>query len=147
MNDMIDRGMVVTFFPAPAPASCCDTSGGTSMCDCGVAEENVASATEGLHPNEVLMERVEALRQHFGERLRVEVANYASNEGIYQAIDNLNAALLASGKDFLVSPSNFYTFISTVTPLITVDERITFTRKIPDWQQLCASVERALQPV
>lgn len=93
------------------------------------------------------MERVEALRQHFGERLRVEVANYASNEGIYQAIDNLNAALLASGKDFLVSPSNFYTFISTVTPLITLDERITFTRKIPDWQQLCASVERALQPV
>jgi hypothetical protein len=93
------------------------------------------------------MARVDALKQFFGDTLEPQVASYSSNASIYEAIDRLNSALIASGKNFLVSPSNFYTFIGTIAPLVTIDGRIAFTRRVPEWDQLRAAVEEALVPM
>lgn len=136
---------IVSFFPTAAAASCCDSSGTASPCDCGTGEE-VARAVEGtLHPNEVLFERLTAVHRTFGERVEVETEHYSSNAGIFAAIDKLNAALLAGGKDFMVSPGNFYTFIATVAPLIVIDGKVAFTRSVPPWERLKQAIERALE--
>lgn len=134
----------VMFFPTPPAVSCCDSSNDSALCDCGLGEELGKDAGEGVHPNQILMQRVEALRSEFGDRVDVGVASYASNDSVYAAIDQLNAALLASGKDFLVSPANFYTFIGTVAPIVTLGGRVAFVRRIPNCSELAASVERAL---
>lgn len=134
----------IGFFPLPAATSCCDTGGAAAACDCGTGDQVAAAVGDGPHPNEALMERVERLRSHYGKRVEVELASYTTNAGTYGAIDALNAALAASGKDFLVSPGNFYTFVGTVAPVVVVDGKIRFTRKVPDWEELKASVDSVL---
>src|SRR5205807_45058 len=107
-NVMSTAALKIGFFPTPSATSCCDTGGAQSACDCGTGDQIAAAVGDGLHPNEVLMERVERLQKQYGKRVDVEVATYTTNASIYAAIDSLNAALLASKKDFLVSPANFY---------------------------------------
>jgi hypothetical protein len=124
----------VRLFPAPPPASCCDSPSGVSGEDAF------------LHPNEVLTRRRDAVERWFEGRVDVEFASYASREGIYAAMEQLNAALLASGRDEVVSPANFYTFIGRVAPIVVVDGRIAFTESVPDWPALRSAIERSLVP-
>lgn len=133
--------LTVHIFPAPSASSLCDPS---SPCDCGIGD-SVAVAAGEKHPNDVIREHVQAIEKALGGTIAVDVADYSSNNNIYAAIDKLNVALKASGKDFLVSPANFYAFVGTVGPLIAIDGQISFTRKPPSKEQLLNSIQSALQ--
>lgn len=135
---MADHRVHVRVFPVAASSSGCDPNSGT--CDCGVSEE--VELIDGRHPNEVLGERLVELERQMGDAIVIEVADYGSNAAIYGAIDQLNAALMASGKDFMVSPTNFFTFISTLAPVVVVDGRIRFTRQVPELESLRSAVEQ-----
>lgn len=140
LRDATSRKLVVHVFPALSAASQCDPN---APCDCGVSQEAVVPDGE-KHPNELVAEAVSAIREKFGERIDVDVASYADNTAIYASLDKLNAALLTSGKNFLVAPANFYNFVGTIAPLIAIDGRIVFTRKVPALEQLESSIQRAL---
>ena len=135
---MADHRVQIRVFPVAASSSGCDPNSGT--CDCGTAED--VELIGGRHPNEVLDERLTELRGRLGDLVSVEVANYGSNSAIYAGIDQLNAALIASGKDFMVSPTNFFTFISTLAPVVIVEDQIRFTRSVPDLDSLLSAVEQ-----
>lgn len=133
----------VRFFPAPPPASCCDSSTGVSSDDAGVDGEQASAA---LHPNEVLTQRMREVERKFAGRVVVEFGSYATRDGIYAAIEQLNSALAVSGRDLVVSPANFYSFIGSFAPIVVVDGRIAFTRSVPEWEPLRAEIERSLVP-
>lgn len=146
---MSGQTVPVGFFPLPASASCCEPGGAEpggadAACDCGLGEEIDEAVGSGLHPNDALVDCVETVHAYFGPQVTVAIASYTSNAGIYASIDSLNGALVLSGKDFLVSPANFYTFIGTVGPIVTVGGRIAFTRRVPDWAELRESIEGLL---
>lgn len=127
---MDNKKIKVIFFPATVSASCCGPSAAASSCDCGPVDCE-PGGKDTRDPNEILLERLRDVEGHFVGKIETELANYSSNAGIFQAIDNLNYILQNNGKSFMVTPANFYTFISSVAPIISVNGQLTFTRMCP----------------
>lgn len=135
-QSLADRQPVtVAFYPAPSS----DSALSGCSCSCG--------SDAGVDINELLMERASALDDVFGRAVKVEVANYWSTAATSQAIERLKDALHRSGKSFVLSPENFYTFAESVMPIVTVDGQIVSTGRVPESSALEAAVNKALQMV
>jgi len=128
----------VEFFPLAMSASCCEPSGGSSCC--GPCDPTIGNLTEGKDPNEVLLQRAKEIEGVFGENVNVEIANYSTTADIFKAIDRFNNVLSNSGKKFFVTPGNFYTFVASVTPMITINGKIVFTKTIPTKEELIGKI-------
>lgn len=128
----------VEFFPLAMSASCCEPSGGSSCC--GPCDPPMSDLTEGQDPNEILLQRSKEVEEAFGENVDIKFANYSTTTEIFKAIDKFNNALSNSGKKFFVTPGNFYTFVASVTPMITINGKIAFTKTIPTKEEIISKI-------
>lgn len=133
MSDKLD----VQFFPSIGSAC----GPGASACACGPScgPEEVAA-----DPNAVVAERAEQVRQRFGDRVEVRVADYSSPQDVERVISTLNTALERSGAAFTVSQASLPTLLETVAPIVTVGDQVAFSRGLPPLERLQEAIDDAL---
>jgi hypothetical protein len=124
----------ITVYPLAQAASCCDPSGGAS-CNSGPSAP-ILEVENGRDPNAVLLERIREAKNESSKTIDVEIAKYNSTPDIFKAVDALNSAISNGGKKILVTPANFFTFISSTTPIIVINDHIAFKMKIPTKQEI-----------
>lgn len=124
----------IIVYPLAQAASCCDPSGGAS-CNSGPSVP-IFKVEDGRDPNDVLLERIREVKKESGKEIEVNIAKYNSTPDIFKAVDTLNSAINNSEKKIFITPSNFFTFISSTTPIIVINNKLAFTKKIPTKQEI-----------
>ncbi|MEM3587072.1 MAG: hypothetical protein QXO71_07130 [Candidatus Jordarchaeaceae archaeon] len=137
----VTKEVTVTVFPPLSgcgpSSSCC----GPSMC-CGPS----VNPFSGKDLMDELSQRLEEIKENFGNTVQIETVEYGTVSQLRHAIDRLNLVLKASGNDFVVSTKNFFIFISSAAPIIAVNNKIISAGSVPTREQMFNRIKAAFSP-
>jgi hypothetical protein len=108
--------------------SACASGGGCGSGGCGGAQTSCGTAD----PLDSLVGHI--IKKH-GRRMDVRVADYSTEAGRSEAMHGINAILAAQKERLRVNKRNFDLFMGHAAPIIAIDGRPAFLRKLPSGEE------------
>jgi len=88
---------------------------------------------------------LEKAQMKYGKIICVRTARYDSEEHMADAIEWLNAALRGTGNNTVLDEPSFSAFISTSSPIISLNNRLSFVGMIPNESQFLLRIGAAIR--
>ena len=97
------------------------------------------------NPMMKISQLLEKAQMKYGATVCVRTARYDSEEHMIDAIEWLNAALRGTGNNTVLDESSFSAFISTSSPIISLNNRLSFVGIIPNESQFLLRIGAAIR--
>ncbi|MFW9810183.1 MAG: hypothetical protein ACFFE6_12470 [Candidatus Thorarchaeota archaeon] len=124
--------------------ACGDTTVSTSPIN--PADTNVVVVKlKSDDPMEKISRLLEKAQMRFGESICIRTARYDSKDHLEEAISWLNAALRGSGDNTVLNEHSFSTFVGSSSPILSVNNRLSFVGMIPNENQFLTRISAQLR--
>jgi len=118
----------------------CGDSTGASEMSVPADADVVVVRLNNKDPMTKISQLLEKAQIKYGESVCIRTASYDTTENQADAIEWLNAALRGSGNNNVLDKAGFSSFIATSSPIISINNRLSFVGIIPNEGQFLSRI-------
>ena len=123
----------------------CGDSTGASEMSVPADADVVVVHLKNKGPMTKISHLLERAQMKYGESICIRTASYDTTENQADAIEWLNAALRGSGNNTILDESSFSSFIATSSPIISINNRLSFVGIIPNESQFLSRIAASMR--